>query len=114
MDEKTRVRKYVSPTLTSFDSASVREMLGPVETQYAATISESSCLPLSVAGYTVQDNWQFAIGADPTRVNIDVDVIDLVPTDPLLACPDTCGVDATAGPLDPKFAIYPPGVVPAP
>lgn len=112
MDGKARMRNYVPPTLTSFDSASVREMLGPVETQYSATISESNCLPLSGIGDSVQDNWQFAIGADPTRVNIDVDV---AMDNAGCANLTTCAVppDTAAGPLDPKFAVYPPGVVPA-
>jgi len=108
---------YVAPTVWSLDSEGVRDLLGPVESQYVMTTVGQSCLPLNPTGDTVQDDWEFAVPADPTRVNITVDVLDTqVGMEPNAGCSATpnCGTppDPTRGPLDPKIALYEPGVTP--
>lgn len=79
-----------------------------------ATWQVEACLSLGAFGDTTQDVWRFATLAAGTRVSIQLDV----------ARPNAmCGVipatscatppDPGRGPLDPKFALFPPGVTPA-
>jgi hypothetical protein len=101
--------RYMRPTLFSLDSEQVRDLLGPVETQYTMTTTGSSCLPLSTIGDTVQDNWQFNVPAPPNRVTIKVDIV----TQDCSALSCSRQPAAGSGPLDPKFAVYEPGKIPA-
>ena len=92
-------RPYVPPMVVTLGAEDITELLGPVETQYATeTVTATDCLPNSLSGVdTTQDQWQINIKA-PMTVTVRVDSMDIVPGQ---------------GPLDPKYALYPPGVTPA-
>lgn len=112
MGERTSVARprYAAPTIWSLDAEQVRDLLGPVESQYMMTTMAANCLPLSAMGDTVQDNWQFAVQTAPTRVTIKVDVANTNDACTGLGC--ATAPDPAQGPLDPKFALYQPGVTP--
>ena len=93
---------YSTPALLTLSPQDLIEALGPVQTQYVpgkpTMHSAEGCLPLSNIGDTQQDTWTFNVPRAPARVKLFVDSIPGLP----------------AGPLDPKMAVYEPGVTPAP
>jgi len=89
----------------------LRRLRSSVELSAPKIVTGQSCLPLAT-GETVQDQWEIDV-ATATQVTIVVDV-----SYPNVDCGLTWGgctaglPDPGRGPLDPKLAVYPPGVVP--
>ena len=109
------VRPYAPPSLVTLREEDLIEALGPAQTQYVIeTQVWEGCLPV-VAGNTAQDSFTFNVPTAPNIVNIFVDSVDCAGVSCLPAIPpdDPEPVPAVSE-LDPKFALYEPGVTPAP